>query len=164
VAAESAGSEEREHAVVQRLRRLVVAVVVCGGLAAALGYVDGLVVTNSLYDRYVVPSGGDALTMYLLALLLPGSVAMRQPRWPQLLLWILWAFPCTLLALLVEIEPFRRAVHIELLWPACVVYALVAVSWLVLLVVIPVVRMTHRSPPLRLRRRVHLPPARIWRP
>ena len=165
-----------ERVVASRLRVLVAVLVVLGAAAAALGYASrGFTITDRDYVDHIVPAGGNRLAAYLVLLLMPSLMVLQRPRWREILLWILWGIPLTAATLVLANDGSRCAYpaqHLlgradcgyEWAWPLPVgwmTYTLVATVLFGIVVVIPLVRSTHRSQ--RRARAVKLPTARIHR-
>ncbi len=159
-------SEARERVVVGRLRVIVAVLLVFGAVACVLGYLPhGFRATDREYVDHVESAGGDSLAIFLLLLFAPSIAVLRRPSSPLIMIWVLWAFPCTLLALLVAVGPgenlYSSNEFLWPLWPARIAYSLIAAILFGIFLVVPAVRRTHRSPPLQ--RRSRLPAARIHR-
>jgi len=156
---------------------MVVLLVVLSAIAAALGYAPGgFTITDRDYVDHVVPAGGNRLAAYLVLLLMPGLMVVQRPQWREILLWILWVMPLTAATLVLANDGSRCAYpaqHLlgradcgyEWAWPlptGWLTYTLVGTVLFAIVVVIPLIRSTHRTP--RLPRPAKLPAARIHRP
>jgi hypothetical protein len=158
--------EDREQAIIRRLRMTVVVLFAMGAVGSILGYLpEGFIVTDKEYVQHAEPAGGTSLALYIALLVVPGLAVLWRPRWPAIVGWMLWAVPLTLVALYLAIGPgdnlHRRNELLDPMWPAWTAYSLVIAILFAIAVVIPSVRARHRSPPLP--RKPKLPGARVFR-
>lgn len=152
-------ADDRERFVIRRLRQAIAFVIGLGALAIALGYLD-VTVTDLEYQRHVELAGGDELSCFVIALLAPGAWAFRRPRWPQLVIWIMWLSTWLMLGMMVAL-PGESNEGLDPFWiRPLITGTLVAIATIVF-VVLPTIRSTHKSPPLP--RPSRLPAARVIR-
>jgi hypothetical protein len=145
--------EDREQAIIRRLRMTVVVLFAMGAVSSILGYLpEGFVATSRVYVDHAEPAGGTSLALYIALLLVPGIAVLPRPRWPAIVGWILWAVPLSVVALYLAIGPgdnlHRRNELLSPMWPAWTAYSLVTAILFAIAVVIPIMRARHRSPPL----------------
>ena len=134
-------------------------VLVLGAAAMITGYYPhGAWVTGGSGAHFEY-AGGHAFALYLSLLLLPGVAVLHRPNRQRILTWLAWGVPCVaaLLSLSIGAEPLwhahdGRAVP---LWPAWLMYALVAAVVCGVVLVVPALGLGHR--------RSNLPAARIHR-
>ena len=157
--------EDREQAVIRRLRMTVVVLFAMGAVGSLLGYLpEGFIATSRIYVKHAEPAGGTSLAAYIALLLVPGIAVLWRPRWPAIAGWILWAVPLSVAALYLAMAPgdnlSSRNESLNPMWPAWTAYSLVTAILIAIVVVIPSARARHRSP--RLPQKPKLPRARAY--
>jgi hypothetical protein len=159
-------AESREQRLVRTLRVLIATVYTLGVAVIAIAQMD-IEITDRQYVSYIQRAGSQELTLFVAIVLLPGIWPLYRPRWPQLGVWIMWAVTWTMFAIIFSLGG-ARGPAVELVahlvvpwWPPFAIPALLGAMGLLLLVVIPLVRRTHPSPPIPPRSR--LPEARLVR-
>ncbi len=100
--------------------------------------------------------GTGSMRFFLLCFFVPGGWALVSPRWPAILLWIMWSSTIGLLGVLLTIGTRHSLFSVWSHW-------LVASITLLLFFGLPLVRRLHDAPNYR-RGRSRIPEARIHRP
>lgn len=152
-------ADERERSVVRRLRQAIALVIVLGALAIALGYLD-VTVTDLDYRDHVERAGSDVLSIFVLVLIAPAAWVLRRPRWPQLVVWIMWLTSWVMLGAIFAL-PGGSSEMVMPFWIRPLITASLAAIAGIVCIVLPLIRGAHKSPPLP--RDTKLPPARVVR-
>lgn len=141
-------AEERERVVVRRLRILMLVVLGLAIAAAAIRCVPVTILTDH-GSRPEYPDLADELRIYLAVLLAPGLGAALWPRRWATAFWAAWAVLVALCALVLgSLGEFPRDhPHPDPAWPGTTISWLLVVIHVAIVIVIPVVRGTHRTPP-----------------
>ncbi|HEX3763817.1 MAG TPA: hypothetical protein VHW23_34210 [Kofleriaceae bacterium] len=140
--------EDRERLVVQRLRIIMLVVLGLAIAAVALRCIPVTIVSDH-GSRLESADDAELLRIYLAVLLGPGIGAALWPRWWITAFWAVWVVPVALLALFVTFlgEAPRDHPHPDPAWPGNAIFWLLLVIHATILIVIPVVRRTHQTPP-----------------
>ncbi|HEY5952088.1 MAG TPA: hypothetical protein VIV40_41610 [Kofleriaceae bacterium] len=151
--------EDREAIVVRRMRQAIAVVAGLAALVIALGYTH-VEITDLDYQTHVERAGSDELTVFVVLLLAPAGWVYRKPRWPQLVMWIMWLVTWLMLATVMMIgdEPHEM---IRPFWVRAAMTLALSLIGCVVVIVMPLVRNLHKSPPLP--RPTRLPSARVLR-
>jgi hypothetical protein len=152
---------EREAIVVRRLRRCIGFVLAFGVFVIVLGYVP-IRTIDVAYREQIGRAGSDELSLFVVLLLLPAGWVYRKPRWPQLVVWIMWITSWLMLLAIFSLgSPDPMEGDAELGWVRTLIICLLALMGACVVIVMPLIRWTHKapSPP----RRPDLPSARIVR-
>jgi hypothetical protein len=124
-----------EQQIVRRLRALIFSIV-------------GLCIAAAIIDR-------GEISFFSICFLLPGAWTYLNPRWPSIVIWIMWSSAIGMLAFILAIggKPglVEGPAHVLLLIAACLLFFAV-----------PLVRRMHEAPPV-MRGRSRIPEARIHR-
>jgi hypothetical protein len=123
-------TDPREREIALRLRAVIAVAVVIGIVAALL---------DPKHDGPLVG-----------ALFVPAAWVCWRPRWGQIVVWGMWLVPIVMMLVLVNVG---RASHVKT--PTLLLVGMVAV---LVIIVMPLVRLGHRAPPLRSSK---VPPARV---
>jgi hypothetical protein len=108
-------------------------------------------------------SVNDLLLVYLAVLFAPGIGVAANPRWAAIAVWALWAFPVSLVAVMITSlgEPPPDHPYADPAWPGTAIFWLVLAINAGIMIAVPVVRSLHRSPSAP--RGPRVPAARIHR-
>lgn len=158
--------DDEEQFVVHRLRQLTGVVLALSGLAIALGYLD-LHALDMEYRPVIVRAGTDALTVLAMALVVPAVWVYRMPRMPQIVIWCMWFVSVAMFAVIFMVGQTGRVFGtqgletIDEMWVRPLIVLLHVTNAFVVLILMPILRSTHKSPPLP--KPTKLPAARIVR-
>lgn len=155
------GPQDPERIVTRRLRQVTAALLGLGLVVVAISYAPVPVETAA--GAQLEPTGwGSLIAFYLGVLFLPGAGVAAWPRRGGIAIWALWSVPVSMLAMLVKADlgemPYGR-VGSAPEWPGIVIACLLIAIHVGILLVLPVIRGTHRPPPRR--RDPPVPVARI---
>jgi hypothetical protein len=123
-----------EDQIVRRLRALIFVIFGLGGAAAV--------------------TGSDELRFFVLWFFVPGIGAYARPRWPAIVIWMMWASTIGMLGLLLAIGGKPELLDKPSHW-------FVGGAAALLFIAVPLVRRMHEAPPILRSRRI--PEARIYR-
>lgn len=151
---------ERELKIERILRWMIVAIAAIGALTILVGTIDIEVTTQSYATRHE-RAGGPALTLYVIAMLVPGIWALYRPRWAQIVFWIMSAVSVSMVGGMVRLGTQESYEMVSPVWPPLAIFAGVAALFLGICVALPFVRALHKAPALP--RPTRLPVARLTR-
>jgi amino acid transporter len=149
--------ELRELVIIRRLRVATVLACICGLVAFGLGFIE-VEFTDVDYHPRSERASDAASTLCVIAALVPAAFVYRRPRWPQLATWMIVVACCAALWLVSSFVGDRAPPASV---PATVgrITLLLMIGAVVVLVVMPLIRLGHKSPPLVVA--LNLPRARI---
>lgn len=100
-------------------------------------------------------TGSPDARFFVICFFLPGPWAYASPRWPAIVIWVMWASTIGMLGFLLALGGMPSLLEQPTLWLMGLVSAL-------LFVALPLVRRMHEAPPV-MRGRSRIPEARIFR-
>ena len=151
--------DPRETEVVRLLHVAIGLVVMLGVLAIVAGGVDQLTGSNRVHVEPAVP-GVQLLSIVLL--LLPAGWVYRRPRWPQIVVWIMWASSWLMLGFILQVDTDRGSwLGMDSFWIYVVTRVCTIAIGFTVIVAVPLIRASHKSP--RLPPKPKLPKARVVR-
>jgi hypothetical protein len=98
-------------------------------------------------------AGNGDVRFFVVCFFIPGGAAYIRPRWPAIVIWIMWASTIGLLGFLLALGGVPDLLHSPSLW-------LMGTASALLFIAMPLVRRMGEAPPM-LRGRARIPEARI---
>lgn len=133
--------------IVRRLRIAIGVAVALGVLTIVLGYIP-VSITDMDYQRHLERAGSDELTLLVVMMMLPVGWAYRRPKWPLLVMWIMWLTTWLMLGAILFIADTDQAYEmVDPFWMRPLLVVTTIAMALVVDVVLPVLRGRNKSPP-----------------